>query len=224
MRIYLLPIGLALLLAYPAHAEATPLAPELPNRNTDAAGKAPLTLPQALRTAFEANPGLRAAQRDIGIAAGQRQQAGSFPNPELAFSSEGLDRGRRTRTVQLNQPIELGGKRTARIMAGDVEGDIASAELADVRNKLRAEVTTAFYEVVVAQERQLLAQSSAQLAHRVTDATARRVIAGRISPVEETKSRVAEASSKIERVQAANELSLAQRRLAASWGDTVYRY
>lgn len=222
MRTYLIPVGMALLFAVPASAWAAPSTPDVSRQTAAATDRLPLTLPEALRRAFQTNPSLRAAQREIGIAAGQRRQAASFPNPELGFSSEGLDRGRRTRTIQLSQPIELGGKRAARIAAADIEEQIASAELARARDALRADVVSAFFNLVSAQERLRLAQDSAQLARRVTDATSRRVIAGRISPVEETRSRVAESSNKIELAQAERELMLAQRQLAATWGANAY--
>ena len=44
-----------------------------------------LTLTRALQRAVAANPKLAVADRDIGIAAGKRIQAGAIPNPELSF-------------------------------------------------------------------------------------------------------------------------------------------
>ena len=44
-----------------------------------------LVLSEAIRRALAANPRLTAAERDIGIAAGRRIQAGAYPNPELSF-------------------------------------------------------------------------------------------------------------------------------------------
>jgi cobalt-zinc-cadmium efflux system outer membrane protein len=76
---------------------------------------------------------------------------------------------------------------------------------------------TAFFDVVAAQEGYQLALASQQLAQRVSDAAARRVMAGKVSPVGANPARVAEASSKIELNQAANDLTLSKRRLAATW-------
>jgi cobalt-zinc-cadmium efflux system outer membrane protein len=230
MRLLFVPLGLAALCALPVQAAAQAitspdtLAPTLSTvdgnsqRRTDAG---PLTLAAAIRLAFERNAGLRAATREIDIAGGQRIQAGARPNPEIAVTSEGLRNGQRTRSVQLSQPLDLGGKRAARIAAADIGVDLASAELAAARTALRADVVTAFFDVVAAQERVQLAHASQQLAQRASAATARRVIAGKISPVDETRARVAEASSKIEVNQARNELALAMRRLAALWGSNL---
>jgi cobalt-zinc-cadmium efflux system outer membrane protein len=204
----LFPLGLALLCAQSLAADP---APSL---------TAPLTLATAIERAFRSNPGLQAAGRDLDIAAAQRLQAGSAPNPELSYLAEGLKKDARTTTVQVNQAIELGGKRGARLALAERERELASADLASYRSALRADVVTAFFDVLTAQERLLLAQATQELSQKVTGAAARRVTAGKISPVEETRARVAEASTKIELGQAANDLALAKRRLAATWGSS----
>lgn len=222
MRSIFFPIGLALLCAQPLLASAQAPGPISALPTGAAAPYVPekLTLDTAIRRAFQSNPGLRAASRDLEIAAGQRMQAGAMPNPELSYLSEGVRKGERTTTVQINQAIELGGKRGARIALAEREREIASADLASYRSSLRADVVTAFFDVLTAQERLLLAQASQDLSQKVTGAASRRVSAGKISPVEETRARVAEASSKIELSQAANDLALAKRRLAATWGSS----
>lgn len=229
MRPFLMPLGLALLCAHPLHAAAQTLyaapATTVPAANEAAPGASvPLTLQDAIRRAFEGNPGLQAARRDIDIAAGDRLQAAARPNPELSLTSEGLQKEQRTRTVQLSQSFELGGKRAARIAAAEVGGRIADADLAAYRSALRADVVSAFFDVVAAQERYQLAQASQQLAQRVSDAAARRVLAGKVSPVEETRARVAGAGSKIELNQAVSELALSKQRLVATWGGQAPRF
>jgi cobalt-zinc-cadmium efflux system outer membrane protein len=140
---------------------------------------------------------------------------------ELSYLSEGLQSGRRTTTIELSQAIELGGKRGARIASAQSESEVALADLASYRGALRADVVGAFFEVLVAQERLTLALASQQLSRKATGAAARRVLAGKISPVEETRARVAEANTKIELAQAGSELALAKRRLAAFWGGAT---
>ncbi len=222
MQFHFVPLGLAVLFLQPfsVHAQPTPVlpsdSPAIVGRPTSAPA---LTLAAAVERAFQYNPGLRAARRDIDIANGQRIQAGKVPNPEISYLREGQQKDRRTTTVQLNQEIELGGKRGARIASADRELDIASADVATYRANLRADVVTAFFDVLAAQERLVLAQASQELSQRVTGAASRRVTAGKISPVEETRARVAEASTKIELSQATNELALARQRLGATWGN-----
>ncbi|OYU74070.1 MAG: divalent cation transporter, partial [Alphaproteobacteria bacterium PA3] len=85
-----------------------------------------ISLPQALQRALAANPRLTAAERDIGIAGGLRIQAGVLPNPDVSFELDnalgsGRYKGLRSAetNLQLSQLVELGGKREARIAAGE---------------------------------------------------------------------------------------------------------
>ena len=225
MRSIFMPIGLAVLLAQPtclyAQAPIT-VQPQQTGVSVHADAVAtPLTLAQAISLAFQHHPGLTAAQQEVAVAAGQRVQAGARPNPQLAYLSEGVQREHRTTTIQLTQFIELGRKRSARIAAAERDGDIAAAEQATLRNEVRADVVSAFFDVLAAQERRQLAEATQSLSQRASDATARRVLAGRISPVDETRARVAEAGSRIELSQATNALALAKRRLAATWANAV---
>lgn len=225
MRSIFLPFGLALLLAQPSFASGQAKLPTTVTPPPDASAvdavPAILTLGAALDMALQHNPGLKAASQEVDIAAGQRIQAGAIPNPELSFLSEGLQKDNRTTTIMLNQAIELGGKRGARIAAADRDGAVASAELAAARNDLRADVVAAYFDVLAAQERMTLASTSRELARNAAAAASRRVAAGRISPVEETRARVAEANSRIEMSQAGSELALARRRLASTWGGSA---
>jgi cobalt-zinc-cadmium efflux system outer membrane protein len=225
MRSIFSPLMLAALFTQPlfSAAQAVSSSPAAPAPARDPANAAPiaLTLAAAIQLAFQHNPGLQAAARGVDIAAGQGIQASAGPNPELSFLSEGLRKDRRTTTVQINQVVELGGKRGTRIASAEREREIASADLASQRSELRADVAAAFFDVLAAQERLLLATASRELSQRVIGIASRRVIAGKISPVEETRARVAEASTKIELSQATNELALTKRRLAATWGGAL---
>jgi len=184
-----------------------------------AATTLPLTLDQAIELALSTNPALRSATRSIDIADGAVQQAGTRPNPELSLLSEGTDRNTRTETAQINQVIELGGKRAARIAAAEQERNIAVADVNARRAELRADVITAYMEALTAQERVALAQASLELAHKSTEVTSRRVTAGKVSPVEQTRSSVAEAAVRLELTQADADLALAKRRLTALWAS-----
>ena len=152
----------------------------------------------SLELALGANPELSAASRELEALDATITQAHVRPNPELSTLFEGTRPATRTTTLQLNQPIELGGKRGARIEAAERGRDAASLELDAKRAEIRAAVRAAFFDVLVAQERLRLAQASVELAQRATAAAARRVTAGKVSPVEETRARVAEAGVRVE--------------------------
>jgi cobalt-zinc-cadmium efflux system outer membrane protein len=169
-----------------------------------------LTLEQAIARAFAANPSLRAISHAPAIADAEREQAGALPNPELSYLREGSD----THTVQLSQTLELGGKRSARIGVADRQRELASDAVAMQRASLRADVTAAYLEALVAAQRVELAQAEADLAAQATSAASRRVAAGKISPLEQTRSSVAEAAARLELTKAIATSTLARRRLA----------
>lgn len=183
-----------------------------------------VTLQQAIDRALAHNPELSVSAREVQASDAARLQAGASPNPQLAALVEDTRRQTRNTTLQVNQPIELGGKRAARIEVAERARDVALVQQEARRSAVRATVTAAFFDVLLAQERVRLSEASVLLAQSGTQATAKRVLAGKASPVEETKARVAEASVRIERTQAASELAAARQRLAASWGESVPRF
>ena len=223
----LIPLGSAFVLSFsvlPASGQS-PGAPAVQAAgNTGTQATDALTLQAAIAMALASNAELSAARRELEAAEGPVLQGGARPNPELSFLLEDTQRATRTTTLQINQPIELGGKRAARISAAERGRDIAAAELAAKRADLRATVVSAFYDVLLAQEHVKLAGDSTELARRAADAAGKRVQAGKISPVEETKARVAESTARLEAAQAASELRLSRQRLGATWGDTSPRF
>jgi cobalt-zinc-cadmium efflux system outer membrane protein len=178
-----------------------------------------LTLELALQTAFRQNPQLRIAELEVEANKGAVQQAGIIPNPSLGFEQQDTGRATRQTTFQLSQPIELGGKRSARMELANSGQEVAMAELAMRRAELRAVTTQAFFEALIAQERVRVAEESLKIVASGTAATARRVTAGKISPTEETRARVAEANVRIELRQAQADRLAALRSLALVMGS-----
>jgi cobalt-zinc-cadmium efflux system outer membrane protein len=234
LRFYF-PVGLAMLLAGPAHAqsigapESRTLDSRVPDSRTrdlaaqsSAAEQAmrPLSLPAAIKLAFERNKTLSAARLEISAVEATILQAGARPNPELSALMEDTRKSTRTTTYQLNQPIELGGKRSARIEAAQRAHDIAVLDFLNQRAELRAGISAAYFDTLIAQEKLRLTQDLLKLSERSSNITARRVSAGKISPVEESKARVADANARLALHQARSDLTLAQRKLAAYWGES----
>lgn len=180
-----------------------------------------LTLDTALQTAFANNPDLAAAQWDIEIAAGGRQQAGLIPNPVASWDAEDTRRDTRTTTLKLSQTLELGGKRGARIDVATRAQDAAALALEQRRNTLRAEVIEGYYGALRAQERLDLAQRSLALAERGLVVANGRVTAGKSSPVEATRAQVQLSEIRLELNRAHMGLTDAYRRLAASTGSAA---
>jgi cobalt-zinc-cadmium efflux system outer membrane protein len=180
-----------------------------------------LSLPQALAAAFAQNPELAATSREIGIADGERRQAGLLPNPELAWEVEDTRRDTSTTTITLSQPLELGGKRAARIAAAGVGQAIAQLDLERQRNGLRADVVQAFHAALRAQTALELAQQSQALTARGLRVVQGRVTAGQSSPVEATRAQVQLAQAEAQLRRAQTQRSVAYQALARLTGSPL---
>ena len=178
----------------------------------------PLSLTKAIELALEGSPEVAAATRQWEATEGQVLQGRARPNPELAYSLEDARSRTRTQSWQLNLPVELGGKRAARTKAAEKSREQAQAQLNELKAALRANVAAAYFDVLTAQERLVLAKDSVALAKSSTDTVAKRVAVGKVSPVEESKARVAEAGIRVELAQAASEQRNALSRLFALLG------
>ncbi|MEJ8855879.1 TolC family protein [Variovorax robiniae] len=228
MRRFVLPFAAAFLVVPGAFAQGTPSPSFSPPPETAKAGSAqarpPLTLAAAVDLAMALNPELAAASLEVDAVAGARLQAAARPNPELAFLLEDTRQATRTTTLQINQPIELGGKRDARIAAADRGSDVARLELQTRRQAVRAAVATAYFDLLAVQERVRVAEAALAVVQRSSRAATQRVAAGKVSPVEETKARVAEAGVRIELTQVRSEEIGARSRLATAIGQPIDGY
>jgi len=228
MRRLLLPLSLAALTCTSALAQSARLpALSLSASTLEAAiaeSSEELTLVTAIELAGAASPALAAARRELTAVEALIGQAGVYPNPVLSATRDEIGSGAPMTELVLSQEIELGGKRGARIKTAERARDVAAADFESVRARLRSEVIASFFDVLVAQERVELTRQAAELAAKATSAAARQVKAGKVSPVEETRAQVAEATVQVEHSQALAECDAARRRLAAYWGSSQPRF
>src|SRR5690606_14621065 len=138
-----------------------------------------------------ASPELSAARHESDAVAATIQHAGLIPNPSVSMGIEDTRRDTRTSTLEISQPIELGGKRAARVTAATRAHEAAQTDLLGRQAEVRAAVITAFFAVLHAQERLQLAEASLDIARRGSEIAGKRVKAGKVSPVEETRARIA---------------------------------
>lgn len=230
MRRSLLPLACAAFTTVSALAqtgEARPVAPAAAASATQfgATSSAPaqrgLTLDAAVQTALQQNPLLKAFGYELESNDGAIRQAGLLPNPSVSIDLEDNRKATRTTTMMLNQMIELGGKRSARVELAQRTRDVAALDLEAQRSEIRGNAIQAFFDVLIAQERVKVAQESMQIARTGADAVARRVTAGKVSPTEETRARVAEATARIELRQARADLSTALNALSTVMGTPL---
>ncbi|CAO3877571.1 MULTISPECIES: TolC family protein [Achromobacter] len=224
MRVFLPPLAVAALLfvgaagaqgTEPSGAFLSNPAPTAP----EGAAANRLTLAQAMEAALERNPALAAARHEANAADGQVTQAGLLPNPSLDVSVDDTQKATRTTTTMLSMPVELGGKRAARVAAAQLSRDIARQDEQGARATLRSAVVTAFFNVAVAQEAVRVTQVNVDIAASAQRLAERRVAAGKAPPLESGKAGVALANARIEARAAQAELLEARRSLAVLWGD-----
>ncbi|MHC5347506.1 TolC family protein [Metapseudomonas furukawaii] len=179
-----------------------------------------MSIGSAIESALANNPDMAAAEWDASIAQGERQQAGLIPNPEISWEAEDTRSDTRTTTVQITQPIELGGKRGARIQLAERGQDVVAVDLQRKRNALRAGVIQAFYGALRAQARLDLAEESLSVAERGKAAVDGRIRAGKSSPVEGTRAQVQLSEVRLEVNRANMALSNAYQQLDAIIGSS----
>jgi cobalt-zinc-cadmium efflux system outer membrane protein len=188
-------------------------------------------LKTALQRALAANPRLTAAERDVGIATGQRIQAGALINPELSYEQDnsfGSGRYRGTKsaetTLQISQLFELFGKRDARIAVGQAGVEAAAIQRKAVRLEVLSETAVAFLNVLGAQRRIRILDEQIAAIDKLAPLLHRRVDAGASSPAEIGRAEVASALMKADRERVSSTLASARRELAVLMGDTAAKF
>lgn len=175
-----------------------------------------LSLDQALSMAGASAPSLDAAEADINAAAAARTVAGLRPNPSISVEAEnvaGSGPYRGTQSVETTTsfalPIELGGKRSARIGVADARSRRVAVQAAITQADLRFNVIQAYAEAAAAQQRLVTASDQARIAAEGFRAAQVRVQAGRASPIEMQRADVARinADADVERAQRLVEVS-----------------
>jgi cobalt-zinc-cadmium efflux system outer membrane protein len=115
-----------------------------------------LTLEQALRLASETNPNVRAKEFELKAVGAGEITAGLRPNPTANFLAEqfgGASSASQTQyTINIGQPIELGGKRQRRIDSATAQTKVTTHELADLRRQIDFQVKKTFTDILVAKD------------------------------------------------------------------------
>lgn len=199
----------------------------------EAAERAPrsISLAQALQRALAANPRLTAAERDIGIAAGLKVQAGALPNPNLSFELDnalgsGPYKGLQSAetNLQLSQLVELGGKREARLAAGEAGIGTAVWQRRATRLEVLSETAISFITVVSAQRRIEIFDEQISNLDQLIPLLQKRVQEGASSPAETLRAQVAADLFRVDRERAKTQLATARRDLAILMGDGSPRF
>ena len=220
-----LPITGGPAIAADAVITAKPEMPPMRSSETENKSVASLTLAQALALALKHNPELSAFSHELRANEATVLQAGALPNPVMDLTGDNLNNprlrqdGDRTTSIQIGQLIELGGKRSARIRVAETGRDLANWDYEARRIDVLMQTSQYFIDTMAAQQAGQLAGESLRLAQEVAGAVAKRVLAGKVSPIEETKARLALSAAQIETEQIRRQLTTARKNLASMWAD-----
>ena len=186
---------------------------------------------QALALALARSPELAVVNYDIRIAEARILQAKLSPNPEAEITSEDLvgsgdyaGAKRSENTLSLEQLIELGGKRTARVREATRGRELAAFDYEAKKREVFRKTAGHFVDVLAAQRRVAINEELVRLANDFIPAVEKRLEAGKTSDLEKTRFDVAIASARIDLEQARRDVVAARQRLAAQWGSTRPRF
>lgn len=186
------------------------------------------TLAQALERAGATSPAIESGAAGVLAAQAARSVAGLRPNPELNIQTENVAgsgdyRGFRSAetTAQVTLPLELGGKRPARVALANAQQDRAQIEQAVIAADLRLAVTQAYVTAVSAAERATVAQRQVTIAGEALRSAQVRVRAGRASPLEAQRAELAHLNAQATQEQADRLASVARANLGRLIGGPV---
>lgn len=189
-------------------------------------GEGQLSLQKAIAWSLENNPKLKAFSYEASARQSEISQAGRFPNPEAElefseFAGSGIrnDLNSAESTLVINQKILLGEKRQKEKRTASLKSALSQTHLESERRDLVARVTKAFNIVLIAQERVLLHVQLADLSEKTHQTVSARVKAGKVSPLEEVKTKVALSLAQVSLEQSKRELAAARYHLCSFWGD-----
>ncbi len=123
-----------------------------------------LSLDEALALALERNPTVQAKAAELRSVRANEITAGLRPNPTMSFLAEQLKPGQAQQdgqyTVNVGQPIELGGKRLHRVDAARAATRVTAYQFEDVRRLTVLQIKAAFAGALVAREQLALAEEN----------------------------------------------------------------
>lgn len=183
-----------------------------------------ITLGEALAKAANVDPSLPAASARVDAADGAIAQSGARPNPSLGLDVEnfggtgavsGFDDTETTLSYQ--QPIELGGKRDARIGLARREREAAAARTLIARLDLFEKVQLAYSEALAADAAITLAKERLTVANGLAKEIARRVASARDPEFAGARAQAQVADARLALEQAQLAAQAAKERLASYW-------
>ncbi len=185
-----------------------------------------MTQDLAIRLAIEQSPSLKGAEADYAAAKGERRQAGALPNPNIGFESEnvagsgpfkGTDSAETT--IGINQLVQIGGKRSARIDAADHGTMAARYGQSTTKLDLVRNVKVAYADAVAAQEQSDIMNEQVKLARDVYATVNKRVTAAAAPIVQRNKAKISLANAELIADRAKGQKNASLKILSTLWNN-----
>ena len=188
-----------------------------------------LTL-KAAQILLQGNPSLQASRLEIEAEKADIIGAEKYPNPSLSFLSDGWvfdsDRGsfinRFQPSLTVRQEIPTAGKRGKRVRIEEVDAEIASMRLEDLKRQLNSDLKRNYFQVVLFQYDLDLASEIRDRFQEIVRLNQKRHTAGEISGGELCRAEAAEYRFFAEVVNAETRLGIAKSELVALLGSTDF--
>jgi outer membrane protein, heavy metal efflux system len=184
-----------------------------------------LTLHTALTEALTNNASLRALQYEQHASEADRITAGLRPNPSLTVNadvlpSEGFGPKDKNYGVSLGIPIELSGKRDARLREADAALRVSVLQYQDAIRQTKLAVRSAYIDFASSAERARATEENLVLLDSLVSLSKIRVLDKDIAPVELSRSEVERDRFRLESLRSFEEHRAARTTLYALMGRT----
>ncbi|MBT0663093.1 TolC family protein [Geobacter pelophilus] len=187
-----------------------------------------LALPQVIEVSLQNNGDLKSFREEKGIRDAGKIRAGLLPNPTLDFEAgTGALTGssaENSLSLGVSQEFFLAGKREKRLTIAEQELEMYRWQLADRERALRDEVKTAFYDVILAEQRIVLTDRAIALNRQLLDVTKERLAAGDIPELEMNLVKVELARGEGAKIDVERALNQNQAKLGTLMGLSVGEY
>ncbi|MEG8219352.1 TolC family protein [Sphingobium sp. AR-3-1] len=162
-------------------------------------------------------PSVAAATAGVDAATAARRVAGLRPNPEVQAQVEniagtGVYKGLRSSetTVGVALPLELGGKRPARVALATARLTRAQIQSEIARADLRLRITQLYIEAAAAERRAEVLSEQAGIANNAFRVSSERVKAGDVGPIEQQRADVLRINAQVAADSAARQAQAAR--------------
>jgi outer membrane protein, heavy metal efflux system len=165
-------------------AQAPTPTPASTQRYIDQAGG--ITADQAVTRALDNNGELQAQRKEVEGARALVKQAGLRPNPTLnATGAKQINGGDNNQMAEIMLPLELGGRRAARIAVAQRELEVRELALSNQERLLAAEVRSKVGEALAAIKKLDVTEKTLAAAMQGYELVAARVTEGKTAPLEQ---------------------------------------